>query len=195
MIRRAAVAAVAVAALATAPATAAPERKALIVPGQQIGKVRLGMTFAQVTRALGRPTVVNRQVRTGLGRYVEYDWGWGEWTVGFSGRGSSSRVSLIGTALQRERTREGVGVGSRRARVISVYRRSGVRCGIVRPYPNTQEGCRLGPRSRETVFRVSYVCTADLPPAVAAYACPTRHQRLVVTEVLIKTPAAQRDDL
>ena len=46
----------AVAATGTAPSEAAPQRELLIVPGQQIGKVRIGMTLVQVRAALGRPT-------------------------------------------------------------------------------------------------------------------------------------------
>ncbi len=95
---------VALAAIGAAPSRSAPQRELLIVPGQQIGKVRIGMSFAQVRRALGRPTGVNKRVRAGFGQYVEYDWGYGRWTVGLSGRGTAARVSLIATTLRRERT-------------------------------------------------------------------------------------------
>ena len=156
--RRVAVAALTVASLAAAPANAASERTAVIVPGQQIGKVRLGMTFTQVQRFLGRPTVVNRRVRSGFGRYVEYDWGWGEWTVGFSGTGSTLRVSLVATGLSRERTREGIGVGVLERRVVGAYRRRGLRCPKVvvergqPPFPYEYTVCRLVARNGATTY-------------------------------------------
>ena len=188
MKRRIAVAALAVAALASAPATAAPERTALIVPGQQIGKVRLGMSFAQVRQALGAPTVVNRRERTGFGRYVEYDWGWGRWIVGFSGRGSTLRVSLVATTIARERTRAGVGVGSPLARVRTAYAREGLRCPAERPF-GIQPACRLRSGSRAvTYFPTEMKCTD--PRYGNWYNCPTGKHVPVVYEVLIRSAAA-----
>ena len=187
MTRRLGVAALA--ALAVAPATAAPERTALIVPGEQIGKVRLGMSLAQVRRVLGRPTVVNRQLRTGFGRYVEYDWGWGNWTVGFSGTGSTLRVSLLATGLKREMTRERIGVGVAERRVVSAYRTRGLRCPKVvvergqPPFPHEYTVCRLvTPNGATTYFRdgCAVPCRSGYVP--------------VVIEVVIRSRAAPRPE-
>ena len=160
----------------------------MIVPGKQIGKVRIGMTFAQVEGVLGRPNVINRSQRTAFGRYVEYDWGWGRWTVGFSGRGGALRVTVVATTLRRERTREGIGVGSVRDRVVRSYGSRGLRCP--REYNwNRATACRLPTRTGATTyFAVQISCVVDVPPGV----CPTSQQRLVVYEVLIRTAAAPR---
>jgi len=56
------------AAVAAAAAATAPSVTQLIRPGVAIGKVRLGMSFAQVRRALGRPQLVNRREERGFGR-------------------------------------------------------------------------------------------------------------------------------
>ena len=61
--------------VAAAAAHGAPQRDALVRPGVGIGKIRLGMTPAQVFRALGRTPLVNRRIDFGFGtRYVEYGW-------------------------------------------------------------------------------------------------------------------------
>jgi hypothetical protein len=112
----------AVLAAAAAPALAAPERDALLRPGRGIGKVELGMTVDQVRRALGRPQFVNRRVELGFGTvYVEYAWDYAVWTVGFQGRPGRLRAVKISTALRAERTRQGLGVGSRIREVVRVF--------------------------------------------------------------------------
>ena len=184
----AALAVAAIVAVAAAPSPAAPQRELLIVPGQQIGKVRLGMSFAQVRRALGPPTLVNRRERTGFGRYVEYDWGWGRWIVGFSGRGSTLRVSLVATTIRRERTHAGVGVGSLLARVRTAYARQGLRCPASRPF-GIQPACRLRSRSRATTYFPTEMKCTD-PRYVNWYNCPTGKHVPVVYEVLIRSAAA-----
>ncbi len=182
-------AAVLVATLAAAPAQSAPESSLVIVPGKQIGKVRIGMTFAQVKAALGKPTVVNRRQRTGFTRYVEYDWGWGRWTVGFSGRGANLRVSLIGTTLRRERTRDGVGVGTSAQRMRSALRDDGLNCSVMPADTKTElphPVCRLGTRARGlTFFQTRTECT-DLD----AYHCPPAKRRTYVSQVIVLTSAA-----
>jgi hypothetical protein len=93
-------------------ASGAPERSVPIRIGVGIGPVNLGMTGAQVYRALGRPrTVVER--RTIGGRpYVEFEYGYGLWSVGFLGRKGQRRVVLVLTALPRHRTPQGLGVNT-----------------------------------------------------------------------------------
>jgi hypothetical protein len=103
-------------------ADAARSRTALVRPGIGIGKVWLGMSVAQVRRALGPAQLVNRRVRVGFGRsYVEYAWDNGWWLVGFQGRRGRLRVVRIATLSPRERTRERLGIGSRVRAVLARY--------------------------------------------------------------------------
>ena len=180
-----------IAALAAAPATAAPERAMVIVPGQQIGKIRIGMPLAQVRAVLGRPTLMNRRLRVGFTRYVEYDWGYGRWTVGFSGRGSAARASLIGTTVRSERTRERVGVGTLQARVQAVYG-TGLRCPRGRRMSGNlgtvDAACRLTSRSRTlTYFPTQMMCTDT---RYGWNDCPTGKHAPAVYEVLIRSAIA-----
>jgi hypothetical protein len=95
-----------------ASASGSTARSVPIRVGQGIGPINLGMTGAQVYRALGRPrTVVER--RTIGGRpYVEFEYGYGLWSVGFLGRKGERRVVLVLTALPRHRTPQGLGVNT-----------------------------------------------------------------------------------
>jgi hypothetical protein len=186
----AALAVAAIAAVAAAPSPAAPQRDLLIVPGQQIGKVRLGMSLFQVRRALGRPTGVNKRMRTGFASYVEYDWDYGRWTVGLSGRAPNLRVSLVATTIERERTREGIGVHALRARVLDAYRGRGLRCPPLDSYNanHYQRACRLVSRTGATTyFPMKYGCSN---PRYGWTNCPTGRHAYAVFEVLIRTAAA-----
>jgi hypothetical protein len=103
-------------------ATALPTRSALVQPGRGIGKVKLGMTQAQVRRALGPHTFVTKRRRLGFGQqYVELQWGYGEWSVGFQGRAGRMRAVSVGTTLRSQRTRSNLGTGSRIRDILRVY--------------------------------------------------------------------------
>jgi hypothetical protein len=103
-------------------ATARPSRDALVDPGRGIGKVKLGMTQAQVRRALGAHRSVARRRELGFGqRYVELQWGYGEWSVGLQGRPGRMRAVMIGTTLRSQRTRSNLGTGSRIRDILRVY--------------------------------------------------------------------------
>jgi hypothetical protein len=103
-------------------AAGAPERDTLVRPGVGIGKVRLGMTLAQVRRGLGRPMFVNRNVRLGFGRrYVEYAWDYGWWLVGFEQRRGRLRAVRIEARAGTERTANGIGWGTRLREVLRRY--------------------------------------------------------------------------
>ena len=148
------------------------------------------MTFAQVRAVLGRPTVVNRTRRIGFARYVEYDWGWGTWTVGFTGRGGVLRVSLVGTSIRRERTREGVGVGTTHGALLRLYRPRGLRCETAERIGTILDTpvCRLGdPRAGETWFPFDKACTV---PSLRIWNCPSAKTRFEVFEVLIRNSGA-----
>jgi hypothetical protein len=106
-----AVAVLAVVALAPSAAGRADERLA-IRPGVGIGPLNLGMSGQEVRRALGPPrAVVERRVVRGQ-PYVELEWNLGDWYVGLLGRPGHRRAVMIGTALFRHRTPEGLGVGT-----------------------------------------------------------------------------------
>jgi hypothetical protein len=88
-----------------------------IRPRVGIGPINLGMTGQQVRRAVGRPrAVITRRFIDGR-PYVELEWGLGDWKVGLLGRKGNRRVVLVGTALGRHRTPEGLGVGTRESRL------------------------------------------------------------------------------
>jgi hypothetical protein len=74
---------------------------ATISPGVSIGKLRLGMTRAQVERVLGRDYVVNARDAG----YVELAWDYSAWTVGVQ----QGRVVQIGTTLRSQGTAAGIG--------------------------------------------------------------------------------------
>jgi hypothetical protein len=111
--------------LAATPVAAAPARDALISPGRGIGRVTVGMTRQQVQAALGRHTFVSRRRNLGLGeQYLELQWGYATWTVGFQGRPGRLRVVLVGTTLRRQRTRERLGAGSHVRDIVRAYPRA-----------------------------------------------------------------------
>jgi hypothetical protein len=150
-----------------AGASGAPGDGDRIRHGLGIGRVKLGMTYAEVRRVLGGPQTVDRRERLRDGRrYVEFSWDFGWWTVGFLGRPGKLRVALVQTANRSERTVEGLGVGSRERAVRSALR---VRCAEVSERP-ARSG--VGPferrctyashRGRETAFVLGH--QAGLPP-------------------------------
>ncbi len=83
-----------------------------IVRGVGIGKVRAGMTRAQVEKIFGANELLNDRDTVGGTSYVEYGWNFSTWSVGFLRRGPSFRVAQVATTLRGQKTREGIGVGS-----------------------------------------------------------------------------------
>jgi hypothetical protein len=103
----------------------------LIRPGKGIGRVELGMSEAQVRRALGTPQAVIRR-RVGFGRLsVEWQFDGGAWRVRLLGRRGSLRVTSVATMARRERTREGFGVGTQERTLRRRYGRA-LRCDPLR---------------------------------------------------------------
>ncbi len=84
-----------------------------ISPGVGIGKVKLGMTKAQVLRALGKDYVVNETNPT----YTELVWNFSSWTV----RLRSGRAVEVGTALQSQKTTKRVGPGTLWLKLVKAY--------------------------------------------------------------------------
>ena len=116
-------AAVGVAALLLVPAAGA--RDALIRPGKGIGEVDLGMTLAQVKRAMGRHDTGWSEQRGLGGRYLELVWDRGPedtFTVGMLGRPGALRVVSVWTTRRGERTTTGWGPGSSRAELVRKVR-------------------------------------------------------------------------
>jgi hypothetical protein len=95
---------------AGAPASTA--KSLAIEHGVGIGPVTLGMSGPEVWKQLGSPrSVIERRVVGGQ-PYVEFEYDFGAWNVGFLGRRGQRRVVLVGTGLSRQRSPEGVGVGT-----------------------------------------------------------------------------------
>jgi hypothetical protein len=157
--RLVALALIVVAATATG-AAAVPERDDRVRHGLGIGRVTLGMTYAEVRKILGGPQTVDKQERLRDGRrYIEFSWDFGWWTVGFMGRPGKLRVASIQTLNRDERTVEGLGVGSLER---SVRRTLRVRCLAVaarnRPDWSFEARCAYpSHRGRETVFLLDFV--------------------------------------
>jgi hypothetical protein len=144
------------AAFVTRGAAASPIDDERIRHGAGIGSVRLGMTYAEVRQILGGPQTVDKRERLSGGRrYLELSWDFGWWTVGFMGKPNRMRVVSVQTVNRRERTAEGLGVGSLERAVRSTLR---VRCLTVLhrslPYNRSIESrCAYeSHRGRETAF-------------------------------------------
>jgi hypothetical protein len=129
-VRRSACAlAIAFAAALAPTAGGSPSKSLPIHHGVGIGAIRLGMSGTDVQKRLGRPrAVIERRVVRGQ-PYVEFEYDFGAWNVGFLGRKGQRRVVLVGTGLRLHKSPEGVGVGTkelvfwRRVRGQSFFRR------------------------------------------------------------------------
>ena len=95
---------------------------------------------------------MNRRVRAGFGRtYVEYAWDHRFLTVGFFLREGRLRAARISTTSPRERTREGVGIGSRPRDVARRY--ANATCRYKYP-PGVEWITVVHPNGRQTMFVV-----------------------------------------
>jgi hypothetical protein len=107
--RRVLAAAGALALLGAAPAGA------VIVPQQGMAGIRLGMTQAQVRAAAGAPASNTSRDDDIVGPTRVYRYP--TFTAQFDGKGTAARVFSVYTKTGAERTKRGIGVGSRRADV------------------------------------------------------------------------------
>jgi hypothetical protein len=174
------------ASLAAAGASAAPDDGVRIRHGAGVGRMTLGMTHAQVRRILGGPQTVDRRERLRDGRrYLQFSWDYAWWTVGFLGRPGKLRVALIQTLNIRQRTVEGLGVGSRER---TVRRALHVRCTEVseRARPVTipfERRCSYAShRGRETTFVLGH------QPGLAPW--DWHHNEQIVTAVRVQLRSA-----
>jgi hypothetical protein len=112
--------------------------------------VRLGMTEAQVRAALGRPMTTLEETGSFGRRTVELQYGVSSYLVRLSGR--PFRVVQVATTLRRERTREGLGVGSFERDLTKAYPR--LRCERLRtgPFPGSPNSRMLLTQVRECVL-------------------------------------------
>ena len=153
-------AAVALAGLAVAGSSAAaPSADTLIRPGKAVGKAQLGMTEAQLRRALGRPLAIVRR-NAGFGRATaELQYADFELFVHLRGRRNALKVVRVVTYQRSERTPERVGVGVLRRTLLARYR-GRLRCVIPQTATYQRRGetyvlaerCTLPGRGARTVF-------------------------------------------
>lgn len=108
--RRAAIIVLVVAAVVVPPSFAI---ETTLMPGVGIGKVKLGMTLAQVKKALGPPQTVNKRAQLpGRHGYIEYGWDFSTLWVGFVNTKGVLHAVLVGTDLRSQGTLKGVGIGT-----------------------------------------------------------------------------------
>jgi hypothetical protein len=100
-----------------------------INPGVGIGKVKLGMTQAQVKNALGNWRYVNER----QGNHLNVSWGLfgSAWSVDFV----SGKVAEVSTRVRSQRTTSGIGQGSSWRALVRAYLHG--LCGIKPPHTNT----------------------------------------------------------
>jgi hypothetical protein len=145
------------AAIAAPSASGSPSASHPIRVGVGIGPVNIGMTGAQVYKALGRPRAVSeRRVVRGQ-PYVEFEYDFGAWNIGFLGQKGRRRVVLVGTGLARHKTPEGVGVGTNGQRFWRQMRDDGYRERTCEDRPGTSHWV-LRRGASETVFFPYYPC-------------------------------------
>lgn len=149
-----------VALVAVGAAAGSPER---IQPAIGVGKVRLGMTAADVRAALGKPDVVfSRQGSFGR-RASEWQYDVSAYVITFTGPAARLRVSAVATTDRRQRTPEGIGAGSLETAVQRTYG-ARLRCAKLHIGAATaihssavvvlenRRSCTLAGRGAETVF-------------------------------------------
>jgi len=183
-------------------ATAAPTRDALVRPGVGIGKLRLGMTLRETLRALGRPVVFEYArvfPRESL-RYIRYRTKDRLWRIAVFGVRGRERLALIGTQARRERTPEGVGVGTLVETLPAALR--GQRPVCIKRYPFLNyvyhhelllASCAVRTPGRErttTVFSGSEVCAV---PVIRYQGCVKPRYR--VASVFMESEELARYDL
>jgi hypothetical protein len=113
---------VAVAAAAGLALTAgAGATESTIYPGVGIGKVKLGMTRAQVQRVLGKDATLNDRATYDGKHYVELGWNYSTWSVAFAQTGGSLRVVQVATTLRSQRTPAKIGIGTAWRPLVRAY--------------------------------------------------------------------------
>jgi hypothetical protein len=109
-----------------------------IVPGVGIGKLKLGMTQAQVEKVLGKDYLVDERASVGGAAYHELGWNFASWSVGLLQGKGTFRVVQVATTVRSQRTLNTIGAGSTFKSVVRAFPRAicGVRYarpGVVAP--------------------------------------------------------------
>jgi hypothetical protein len=167
------------------PEAHSPHVQQRIVPGQAIGKVKLGTSLAQVKKALGAPEAVIHREQGPFGRQkVEYSWNFTEWRIAFRFDRTGSRAVTIRSSIRSERTKEGVGVGTPQGRVETAFH---VRCtdayagaGNNVAGPFIGRACVLG---KEGVARTSFLVHEYCGNVPTAGTCAERDRSWRVSEI------------
>lgn len=184
----------ALALLLAASAGAATTRDLVIRPGVGIGKVRLGMSLAQVRAAMGRADSAIT-TRHGRGpRRLELQYDFAAYSVTLVGSPGRERVVSVATTLAKERTRQGIGVRSFESRLRRAFR--GLRCDrldvVFLPFSSmpvvgtNRRDCTVGGRDEaQTVF------SSRVPTEIGGWHHPDRWPSLArVYEVAVRAPGA-----
>jgi len=157
---------------------------ARIIPGFAIADVKIGMTLAQTKKILGKPQTLNaRRQLAGHRRFIEYGWNFSSVWVGFVNTNGVLHSVLIGTSLAREKTKEGIGVGTPVKRLRGFPRMTCFTgtAWVGHPYfnPQQQQGphCVLaGADRRRTIFVLKCIAPQD-------FGCGT----YVIERVIVRT--------
>jgi hypothetical protein len=164
-----------------------------LVPGVGIGKVRLGMTLAQVKHVLGPPQTTNMRAQLPDRRgYIEYGWNFSTLWVGFVNTKGVLRAVLVGTDLRSEGRVKGVGIGTVRDKlkgalpvVPCAARNFRTHAGAYDRVHDTNKGfvhyCLFGPGGRVTAFDLATDLAKDCHPAWSYENCTWRVNQVLVT--------------
>jgi hypothetical protein len=156
-----------------------------IYPGVGIGKVKLGLTKAQVKQRLGAHYILNDTETVAGKRYVEYGWDYSRWVVTFGQEGRNLRVVQVATDLHDQRTANGVGFGTLWRPLVHAY--PGGRCGWgnhYSPYGEYLEYLLEGKGGTQTLYSLEVVF-AHHPARVVNYK---------VIEVRVRKPFEPLDE-
>jgi hypothetical protein len=189
-VKRAASIALVVAAIVV-PSSSAIE--STLVPGVGIGKVRLGMTLAQVKHVLGPPATTNIRAQLPDRRgYIEYGWNFSTLWVGFVNTKGVLHAVLVGTDLRSEGQFKGVGIGTVRDKLRSALpvvacapRNWQQRAGVYYRVRDTNKAfvdyCLFGPSGRVTAFDIWTDVGKDCHPAWTYENCRWYVKSVLVT--------------
>jgi hypothetical protein len=176
--------AIVVAAAAMVVATASAT-ESTIYPGVGIGKVKLGMTLAQVKHVLGSGAIVNDRETISGAQYLELGWNFSAWAVGFARQGSTYRAVHVTTGLRAQRTSNGIGPGTFWLKLVKAY--SGGACTFVPTATGGLEYLVAHKGGTQTLFMLK-----NWPPNAGYYGHTLK--TYVVVTVSVRTPYQARPE-
>jgi hypothetical protein len=137
--RRAVVVVVVLVVAFAAPASAT---EVTIYPGVGIGKLKLGMTQAQVEKVLGKDDLVDERATVGGAAYHELGWNFASWSVGLLQGRVTWRVVQVATTVRSQRTLNRIGAGSTFKSVVRAF--SQAICGVRYARPGVVAPPKIG---------------------------------------------------